>query len=98
MEGSVERNAILDNIISLLKDMTSDWEMGFLNPIGQETLFVADLGFKSIQFVELAIAIESRFKSQNLPFQELFTPDKGEFNDLRVSELVDFLYVFLNRF
>ena len=70
--------------------------MEFSNPIGPETLMAADLGLESIQLVQLAVATEAHFNNKDLPFQELFMMDKDEFDDLRVSELVDFLYIHLN--
>ena len=96
MESTGHRDAILYDLINLLKDMTSDWEMAFSNPIGAETLLMADLGLKSIQMVQLVVAIEGHFKRKDLPFQELFMPNHGELNDLRVSELVDFLHTHLS--
>ena len=66
------------------------------NPIGPATLLVADLKLESIHMVDMAVAIEAQFKNKDLPFQELFMTDKAGFFDLRVSELVDFLYMHLN--
>jgi acyl carrier protein len=92
-----EKQAILGEILKILEDMTSDWEMGFAGKIGPETRLVADLAFESLDVVQLAVAIEEHFKSSGLPFQKLFMRrDGGYVDDVRVSEVVDFLFNHIN--
>jgi acyl carrier protein len=90
------KDAILADILEILEDMTSDWDMGFAGKISPETRLAADLAFESIQVVQLGIAIEERFHAQELPFQELFMLDDRNGRDLRVADLVDFLYTQFN--
>lgn len=88
----LEKYAILGEVLKILEDMTSDWEMGFAGKIGSETRLVADLAFESLDVVQLAVAIEEHFKRSGLPFQKLFMRlDGGYVEDVRVSEVVDFL-------
>jgi len=92
-----DKQAILGDILKILEDMTSDWEMGFAGKIDPETRLVADLAFESLDVVQLAVAIEEHFKSSGLPFQKLFMRrDGGYVDDVRVSEVVDFLYNHIN--
>ena len=91
-----EKDALLSYISSLIQDMASFWEVGFSDRIGPETRLVADLGLKSIQMVKMVLEIETHFKKNDLPFQELFMLKKDGVYDLKVSELVDFLYIHLN--
>jgi acyl carrier protein len=95
--NSFEKDAILGDVLRILDDLTSDWEMEFAGKLGPETHLVADLAFASIDVVQLAVAIEEHFKRTRLPFQKLFmTNDREYVEDLQVSELVNFLYLSLN--
>lgn len=88
----LEEHAILGEILKILENMTLDWEMGFAGKIGPETRLVADLAFESLDVVQLAVAIEEHFKRSGLPFQKLFmTLDGGYVDDVRVSDVVEFL-------
>ena len=91
-----DRDTILRDTLQLLRDMTSDWEMGFAGSIGPKTYLAADLAFESIHLIQLVIAIEEHFKRRELPLQQLFMPDDRRIDDLQVSELVDFLSIHLN--
>jgi acyl carrier protein len=91
------KETILGDLLKILEEMTSDWEMEFAGAIGPETHLVADLSFESIDVVNLAITIEEHFQRRNLPFQKLvMTPDGRYVDDLCVSELVDFLCTHIN--
>lgn len=90
------KSSILESIILIMKNLRSDWEMEFSNPLGPETLLVADLKLESIHLVQMVAEVEAFFKNMDLPFQELLMADKTEPYDLRVSEIVDFLYKHLN--
>lgn len=91
-----EKEAILSYISNLVEDTASFREVGFSDQIGPETFLVADLGLKSIQMVKMVLELEAHFNKSDLPFQELFMADKEGAYDLKVSELVDFLYIHLN--
>src|SRR5687767_12578734 len=87
-----ENETILNIVLKILEEMTSDWETGFTGPLDPQTLLVADLAFESIDVVKLAVALEEHFKRPNLPIQELLMTRDGRYvDDLRVSELVGFL-------
>ena len=66
------KEVILDGLIKILMDMTSDWDMGFDgssgNSIGPATRLSADLEFKSVNMAQLAVAIEKNFGREELPF------------------------------
>lgn len=89
------KEAILAELITILEDMSGDWEMGFGQSIGPETLLLADLGFESINFVRLAEAIQRQFKKRNLPFHELLMSDPP-LDDLKVSALAEFVFTHLS--
>ena len=92
MDNKNSNHAFENGIIDILKNMTSDWERAFENPITCETLLISELGFKSIQVIELFIAIESFFNISNIPYESFFMRDSGPLEDFSVSELAEFLF------
>lgn len=99
-QGLYPEKVILDGLIKILMDMTSDWEMGFdgssHNLIGPATRLSADLEFTSINMAQLVVATEKHFRRQELPFHLLFISVERETDDITVADLVGFLYIHLN--
>lgn len=95
--GTTERDQVLAGLVGILEDMTCDWDMDFSSGIGADTTLVEDLGFESIDIVQLVVAIEKHFKRRGLPFEELLMSDGSYKDDIRVSDTVDFLYRHLNK-
>jgi len=86
------RQTTHQGVIHILQDMTSDWETDFAGPIVSDTCLVSDLGFCSIDIVQLAIALEEFFECKGLPFQQLVTTPDGKYvDDITVGELLQFL-------
>jgi acyl carrier protein len=92
-----EEETILDDLITILEEMSSGWEMQFEGSIGPHTLLGEDLALKSIDLVRLVASIQKHYDRQDLPFQGLLIPDDRPVEDLRVSDLVGFLHKHLNR-
>lgn len=95
-KNHLDKDTILRDLVKILKDMPSDWENGFSDTIGADTRLVVDLALESIQIVQLVIAIEKHFQRQGLPFQTLFLSDGYNVDDIRVADIVEFLYTHLN--
>ncbi len=91
-----KKERILEDLVTILEEMSSGWEMQFEGSIGLQTLLGADLAFKSIDLVRLVAAIQKHYNRKEIPFQALFMPDDRPIEDLRVSDLVDFLHKHLN--
>jgi acyl carrier protein len=83
------KNQVQADIISILKDVTQEWELD-LNEIKPETHLVEDLGFGSIDIIQLVVAIEEHFK-QKLGFNDLLMNEGQYIDDLSVEELVSFV-------
>lgn len=94
--GKFDKDTVLQEVLKIIKDLPSDWEKEFSNIIGKETRLFADLALESIQIVQLAVSIERHFQKQGLPFQKLFLSSDREIVNLRISDLVEFLYIHLN--
>ena len=90
------RETIFRNIIDILEDMTSEWDMELTGPVGPNTRLIADLGCESIDVVQFVVAIEERFKRRGLPFEELLMIDGRYVDEIKVAEAVDFLFRHLN--
>jgi acyl carrier protein len=82
---------VLQDLVTLIGDMTDDWETGFTGGLGPETRLMADLGFESIDVVHLIIAIEEHYKREDLEFEKLLMHEGRYVDDLTVRELADFL-------
>lgn len=76
-------------IIEILSDLTSDWDLEIT--IGPETTTVADIGFASIDFIQLVVAIESAYK-RKLGFQDLLMQDGAYVSDLNVRQIATFVH------
>src|SRR5262245_3732037 len=98
MHQSVQfsRAAILHTVVEILQEMTSDWDTGFAGGIGPDTRLVRDLGCESIDVVQFVVAIEECFQRRDFPIEKLLMVDDRYVDDLRVSEVVDFLHSHLS--
>ena len=85
------RDAVYKEMVGIVKDMTSDWDTGFEREIDLETRLIADLGFESIDVVQLVVAIETHFQRRDLPFEELLMSDGRYVDELTIQNTVDFL-------
>jgi acyl carrier protein len=92
---SIDREAIHQGVIGILKNMTSDWDMDFEGEIQRETRLISDLGFESIDVVQLIVAVEEHFQRRDLPFAELVMEDGRYVEELHVGNIVDFLVTYL---
>lgn len=90
------RSEVEKKVIVVLNDMTDDWDLDLSDGIGPQTLLLSDLGFESVDVVQLAVALEQAMGREGLPFEKLFMKDGDYVDDLRVQEVVDFLDCELN--
>jgi len=91
----MDKEIILKDLIGILREMTSNWDRGFVGDIGPNTRLIADLGMESIQVVHLVLAVEKHFQRQGLPFQKLFLSEGGDVTRLTVTDLAEFLHPYL---
>ena len=91
-ERTYDKQTILDDLVKILEEMTGDWELDYEGGIGPGTRLIADLGFESIDVVQLIVAIEERFGRHDLPFETFLMKDGRYVDELVVSDTVDFLH------
>lgn len=87
---------ILAELVAILTDMTSDWDIEYGDGIGMNTRLIGDLEFESIDVVQLIVAIEERFQRRDLPFEKLLMHDGRYVDEILVSDAVEFLNQHLN--
>ena len=82
---------ISGRMVSILTDMTSDWDIELDSAINNDTQIIADLAFESIDIVELVVAIEQAFESRGIPFEQLLMVDGRYVDDLSVAQISQFV-------
>ena len=91
-----DKDSILQEIVSILEDMTSDWDVAYDEGVARDTRLIADLEFESIDVVQLIVAIEEKFQRRDLPFEKLLMQNGRYVDEIRVADTVDFLHQHLN--
>ncbi len=87
----VPRDVLLKQLIEVLKDMTSDWDIDFSGEIGEGTLLVGDLAFESIDVVHLIVTLGQLYDEKDLGFERILIEDGRYVTDLSVAQIADFL-------
>ncbi len=84
---------IQTTIIEIIKSITQEWDDIDIDQdegINLESQLVEDLGFSSIDFIQLVVAIEEKYE-RKLGFHDLMM-SKGQYvDDLKVNDLTDFV-------
>ena len=62
-KAPLTEETILKDIVEILEEMTSDWDLEFNGSIGPETKIISDLSFESIDVVQFGI-----FECSKKPF------------------------------
>ena len=91
MSRGLDRPEIIRKLVAVLEDMIEDWDLDFDRPLGDETRIVADLGFESVDLMQLIVAIDQVVGSRNLPFDEVLMEDGGYVNEITIGRLADFI-------
>ncbi len=81
----------LHKLTALLEDFTQDWDNEFDRAMGPETRLLADLGFESIDIIQLVVAIQEEVIGRKLPFDKLLMRDGRYVDDLSVGQIADYL-------
>jgi acyl carrier protein len=95
--ATYSRDSVFQDLTGILTNMTRDWAPIFKGAIQPETRVIADLGFESIDVVQLVMAIEEHYQRRDLPVGELVMVDGRYVDELTVGDIVNFLARHLNR-
>ncbi len=82
---------LVGQLSELLQDFTQDWDNEFEGEMTRETRLLADLGFESIDIIQLVVAIEEMVGKRKLPFNQLLMKDGRYVDDLSIGQIADFL-------
>jgi acyl carrier protein len=83
-ERSMEREAILQYVVGILREITTDWDVG---EITAETC-LGNLGLESISLVYLIAEIQQHYDLRDLLFKRLRAAEVN-ITLLRVADIVD---------
>ena len=92
-----DRAQILQDLVLMLEDMTSDWDTEYDGGIGPQTRLIGDLEFESIDVVQFILGIEELYRRKKLPFEKLIMRDGRYVNEILVGDAVAFLHEELNK-
>jgi acyl carrier protein len=82
---------LVGQLSELLKDFTQDWDNEFEGEMTRDTKLLGDLGFESIDIIQLVVAIEQMVHKSKLPFNELLMRDGRYVDDLSIGQIADFV-------
>lgn len=91
-DTTIPPEAILARLKDVLEDFIEDWDVELDEPIGRDTMLLADLEFESIDIIQLVVAIEEAFGKRKLPFEQVLMKDGRYVDDLSVGQIADFLH------
>ena len=83
---AIERGTIEKTVIATLDDLVQDWDIE--DPIQGATKVVADLGFESIDLIQMVAALERAFKLKGGSLVEMLVADGRYVDDLTVDQIV----------
>lgn len=83
--------AVTDQLVALLQDFIQDWDAEPESGIERQTRLLADLGFESIDVIQLVVAIEQEFGRGKLQFEKLLMVNGRYVDDLSVGQIADFV-------
>lgn len=89
--NAISHDRLQDLVISVLKDITQDWDLELANGFGPDTKLIEDLAFESIDLVQFAVSLEQALGQKGLPFENLFMKDGDYVDDLSVGQVAAFL-------
>ncbi|WP_292999949.1 acyl carrier protein [Nevskia sp.] len=89
------RDTYIQQLIVLLEDFTQDWDHEFEGRMNAETRLLGDLGFESIDIIQLVVAIEEDISKKKVPFDKLLMKDGRYVDDLTIGGIADFLIAFV---
>jgi acyl carrier protein len=78
-------------LITLLKDFTQDWDNDFDATMTRDTKLLADLGFESIDIIQLVVAIQEEVVKKKISFDKLLMKDGRYVDDLSIGMIADYL-------
>lgn len=80
----------LGAVIATVQDLTQDWGIDLDAPMDADTRLAGELGFASVDIIQLCVALEQHFE-RRLGFQELLMREGSYVGDLTLGEFARFI-------
>ena len=77
-------------VIDLVIELSQDWDLDDIT-IAPATMLGADVGFESLDIVQLVVLIEKKLGSPGIPFEQLFMKDGQYIDDVSVADISEFI-------
>lgn len=90
------REEVLARLVALMEDFTQDWDREDDAPLTAETRLLADLGFESVDIIQLTVALDESFGLHKTPYDRLLMKDGRYVDDLSLGQITDFLHAQLH--
>ncbi|MEM7199502.1 MAG: acyl carrier protein [Planctomycetota bacterium] len=90
-DSAPSKETVLQDLVTIVTDMTSDWDLDFGGKIDHSTRLMGDLAFESIDVVQFIVAIEEKYQRRDLPFESLLMTGGRYVDDLTLDKVADFL-------
>ncbi|MBS0559577.1 MAG: hypothetical protein JSR21_05935 [Proteobacteria bacterium] len=87
--GAVAAGRTLASVVATIENIIRDWDLD--QPVEAGTRLVADLGFESIDLIQMAAALEQEFGRPNFSFADLLIVDGRYVDDLTVGQICEAL-------
>lgn len=78
-----------EGVIEVIKALIEDW--GVEEDVTMKSRLVADLGFESIDIIQLVVALEGRFNCRGIGFDRLLMAGGRYVDDLSLEQIAGFL-------
>ena len=92
---SVDHSAIVSTIVATIENLSQDWDIE--EPIRSETRVVADLGFESIDLIQMVAELERAFRLHSGSLVDMLVAGGRYVDDLSIAEIADSVAVRLER-
>jgi acyl carrier protein len=83
----LNRRTLLTIVIATIESLVQDWDIA--QPIDAGTRLVADLGFESIDLIQMVSALEQEFGRPTVSFAEMLVVDGRYVDDLTVGQIAE---------
>ena len=78
-------------IVAILEDFLDGFDTEFDGEITRQTTVLADLGFESIDIIQLGVALEAEIGKRAVPFEKLLMNNGRYVDDLEVGQTLHFV-------
>ena len=82
-----QHSATVATVVTTIEELMQDWDSE--EPIEPETRVVADLGFESIDLIQMVAALEKAFRPHGISLVDLLVADGRYVDDLSIAQIAD---------